>query len=169
MSRGDRPKGLRRRIIRVTAWTIRARVTRGSLVAIFNTDRTLLLVRSRTQDSRHWGLPGGFTRSKETHSQTARREVREETGLDIEIQPKDEVAHYIQPWAWHLDVLFRINLSVSPPKIVHGPEILEAQWCDISDPSVQPRLTPEATLALAILRDEGRWNGEELPFFYYYR
>jgi ADP-ribose pyrophosphatase YjhB (NUDIX family) len=46
-------------------------------------DRILLMKRS---DNRHWGLPGGYVEPGESVQTAARREVREETGFEIEIE-----------------------------------------------------------------------------------
>jgi ADP-ribose pyrophosphatase YjhB (NUDIX family) len=45
-------------------------------------DRILLMRRS---DNAHWGLPGGYVEPGESVETAAQREVREETGYEIEI------------------------------------------------------------------------------------
>jgi ADP-ribose pyrophosphatase YjhB (NUDIX family) len=45
-------------------------------------DRILLMRRS---DNQHWGLPGGYVEPGESVRNAAQREVREETGYEIEV------------------------------------------------------------------------------------
>jgi ADP-ribose pyrophosphatase YjhB (NUDIX family) len=53
----------------------------GAAVVVLDTDdRVLLLQRA---DTGGWGLPGGFMEPGESLEETARREVKEETGLDL--------------------------------------------------------------------------------------
>ena len=49
-------------------------------------ERRFLLIRNRR--SAHWGLPKGHIEQGESNEQTAIREVREETGIDIQILPE---------------------------------------------------------------------------------
>lgn len=51
-----------------------------SVLLIDQKNRILLLHRSDTKD---WGVPGGYMEIGETLEETARREVREETGLEL--------------------------------------------------------------------------------------
>ncbi len=53
----------------------------GALVIIFDESHHVLL-QHRTDDNT-WDIPGGFMELGETIEETARREVREETGLEI--------------------------------------------------------------------------------------
>ena len=53
----------------------------GAMVMIFDPQGRLLL--QHRSDDHTWDLPGGYMELGETTEETARREVREETGLEI--------------------------------------------------------------------------------------
>ena len=53
----------------------------GVAAVIFTNDRVLL---QRRDDTGHWGLPGGAVEPGESVRQALIREVREETGLEVE-------------------------------------------------------------------------------------
>lgn len=59
---------------------IRPLILPGSVVLILN-EKNELLLQHRTDGG--WGLPGGLMELGESLEETARREVKEETGLDI--------------------------------------------------------------------------------------
>jgi 8-oxo-dGTP pyrophosphatase MutT (NUDIX family) len=59
------------------------RIVPGAQVMVTDDDGRVLL--QRRADSGNWSAPGGVMDVGETLAQTAVREVREETGLDIEI------------------------------------------------------------------------------------
>jgi 8-oxo-dGTP diphosphatase len=65
---------------------LRARV--AAKAAIFRGEQILLLHRSlAASDPGVWDLPGGVVQEGESLSTAARREVREETGLDVRLGP----------------------------------------------------------------------------------
>jgi 8-oxo-dGTP pyrophosphatase MutT (NUDIX family) len=65
---------------------LRARAIAGT--AIFRGDRILLLHRSlHASNPGIWDLPGGQVETRESLPRAARRETREETGLDVRIGP----------------------------------------------------------------------------------
>jgi len=55
----------------------------GALV--FRGEKVLLVRRGKPPREGQWSIPGGIQRTGETVAEAARREVREETGLEIEI------------------------------------------------------------------------------------
>ena len=57
----------------------------GVGVVVFKDDRVLLVRRGKPPRQGRWSLPGGRQRLGEAVRETARREVREETGLEVEV------------------------------------------------------------------------------------
>ncbi len=57
----------------------------GVGVAVVEGGKVLLVQRGRSPGAGLWAVPGGKVELGETMRQTARREVREETGLEVEI------------------------------------------------------------------------------------
>ncbi len=59
--------------------------TRVSVV-VLNKENQILLVRHRKGNRRYWVLPGGRLEYGETFEECAVRELKEETGLDVEFE-----------------------------------------------------------------------------------
>lgn len=59
--------------------------TRVSVV-VFNKENKILLVRHRKGNRRYWVLPGGRLEYGESFEECAVRELKEETGLDVEFE-----------------------------------------------------------------------------------
>jgi ADP-ribose pyrophosphatase YjhB (NUDIX family) len=58
----------------------------GAIAVIFDENSRILLVRSTYQRFHPWGLPGGSLEYSERPEDAVLREVREETGLETEIE-----------------------------------------------------------------------------------
>jgi len=136
--------------IRIAAWLTRAKFTHGSLVIVHDSAHAILLVRQRLRERDCWGLPGGFLNLHEAPIDGARRELREETGLAVDSSALTKVAEYHQPWAWHYDHLFRIDLPDGhTTELVRPRANLELSGIGWYQPSQLPPLNRSARLALA--------------------
>ena len=94
-----------------------------AVAVIVETEAGLLLLRRAQHDQAHgkWILPGGHVDRGEVVTQAARREVCEETGLEVEISRLVGVYSYSgNPWV--LIVYSAMSLGGSPAP---GPEALE--------------------------------------------
>lgn len=58
----------------------------GVAAIVWHNDRVLLIQRGRPPRQHEWSLPGGRQELGETVAEAARREVREETGIDVDVR-----------------------------------------------------------------------------------
>jgi len=70
--------------------------TRVSVIVV-SKDRQILLVRHRKGNRQYWVLPGGRLEYGETFHECAVREMREETGLDVEVDDFVYLSEAIAP------------------------------------------------------------------------
>lgn len=102
----------------------------GVGIAILVGDRVLL---TRREDFEVWCLPGGSVEEGESLAQTAQREAREETGLEIRIERL--VGVYSRP-KWRDGGAHEIIFAASPIGGALSPdprEVIETGWFGIND------------------------------------
>lgn len=151
------PTSARRAIVRVLAPSF----TVGAICVIEREDGRMLLVH---QIYRHnWGLPGGLTKRRESIEDCARREVREEVGLRVELLGEPRVV--VDPVPRRIDVVFRARPEPDqdPDEAApRSPEIGAVRWVTLDE---RPELQHETLAALAawgLLDDELAEDGDEL-------
>ena len=117
----------------------------GAICVVERSDGHLLLVR-RSYRPGGWAFPGGLLRRGEEPADGARRELKEELGIDVDLDGLPVVV--IDPDMRRVDVVFTARLSPGssePERKPHSPEITDARWFP---PDGLPGLLPEATAAL---------------------
>lgn len=121
------------------------KIVSAACVFIRDNRGRLLLVRTRYTDALKWGLPGGGHQQNETLPQTAWRETKEETGLDVDIGRHMGVIERIEPsLALHLTM----HVFEAAPR---DPALLE---CDIFHPQPGEYVEDVAWFDRDRLRDE---------------
>lgn len=102
-----------------------ARYTVGVFGVIFDDQDRILLLHHVFRTRYPWGLPGGWVERREDPADGLRRELREETGLDIRIcQP---LLAELGNWPAHLDVAFLCECDGGETRL--SGEIIAARWC----------------------------------------
>jgi ADP-ribose pyrophosphatase YjhB (NUDIX family) len=112
------PPWARRKIIRVT----QQRFTVSAAAVIRNPDGKVLLLNHILRPSSGWGLPGGFLSSFEQPDEAIRRELREETGLELE----NVEMFRVRTIRNHVEILFTANPIGEAT--VKSREITELGW-----------------------------------------
>jgi mutator protein MutT len=99
------PKALRR-------WSIRATQARFTVTAaglVFNDQGEILLLKHLFRPGSGWGLPGGFIEAGEQPRDALLRELREETGLELEQIEIFETRTFKRPM--QIEIVFRCYAS----------------------------------------------------------
>ncbi len=123
----------------------------GGIVVRFESGQPSLVVgsRRRERDGRTWTLPKGTPNPGETREQTALREVREETGLEVRITgPLDSIEYwFVQSGTRiHKTVHYFLMEPVGGDLAAHDHEFDEVRW--ITFESAGSLLTFETERAL---------------------
>ena len=137
------PRPARRWLVRVGAPSY----TVGAACVIERDDGSILLVRLSYREG--WGLPGGLIERREDVADCARREVREEVDLAVELVGAPAVVVDSRPQ--RVDVVFRARPAdgVDPDRArPASAEIREARWFPAHE---LPTLQHEAVSALLAL------------------
>lgn len=91
----------------------------------------LLLIRHA--NGGYWSFPKGHVEEGETEIETATREVKEETGIDIMIDSSfREVVSYSPKKDTQKDVIYFLGMAKNSSPIPQPDEIAQVKWVEIS-------------------------------------
>ncbi|MEY7977484.1 NUDIX hydrolase [Streptomyces pilosus] len=122
-------------------WLLHAKFVVGVTGVVRDEEGRVLLLRHRMwPPGRQWGLPSGFARKGEDFRDTVVREVREETGLDVEV---GRLVMLNSGLRTRMEVAFEARLLGGELRLDPF-EILDARWCRPDDlpEGVQPVCGP---------------------------
>ena len=122
-----------------------AAVTRG------RTPRVLLIRRKHDPFAGAWALPGGFVDENEPLEQAARRELREETGVEVA-----DLAQLVtvgnpgrDPRGWTVSVVYLARLDRNAVTATAADDAAEADWFPLGK---LPELAFDHAAVLAVVR-----------------
>ena len=82
----------------------------------------------------HWGLPKGHMKASETEVETAIREVKEETNIDVEVNEKFRYTQIYSPKENVMkEVVFFLAKNVSDNGAPQLEEVNEVRWFNFDD------------------------------------
>lgn len=89
----------------------------------------VLLIYEKT--SKYWGFPKGHMEGEENELETAKREVKEEVGLDVEInQDKRYELHYITDNKIDKTTVLYIATPKNKKITMQESEVEKVEWCN---------------------------------------
>ena len=111
----------------------------GVGVAVIDSGRLLLVKRGRDPGKGLWAVPGGKVRRGEAMTEAARREVLEETGLEVEIGGVIWIGEHLSED--HHIVLIDFRGTVTGGTLRAADDADDARWVELSAAEEYP-LTP---------------------------
>lgn len=118
--------------------TTQQKFTVSAAAIITNDDGKVLLLNHVLRPFSGWGLPGGFLAAGEQPEEAIRREIREETGIELERLRMFR----IRTLERHVEMLF-VAIAQGEPA-VKSREILDLGWFEIGQlPEGTPRAQAE--------------------------
>jgi 8-oxo-dGTP pyrophosphatase MutT (NUDIX family) len=140
-------------------WFVRRPATHGAGVALWHGDKVLLI---HTSYRNCYALPGGFVQRGEPSEQAARRELREEVGVDLSGQALRLAWSGTLPFESRQDTvdIWEAPVETAPALHITGHEVIWAGWVHPSE-ALGRHLLPHVAIYLAGRRPVSGDTSEE--------
>ena len=102
-------------------WWLNAKYAVGVTAVIFNERGEVLFLEHAFRSRYPWALPGGWMERREQPLEAVAREVREETGLEIQVEDVLTARTFTRP---RMDVVYRCRVTGG----VLGPSFETPRW-----------------------------------------
>jgi ADP-ribose pyrophosphatase YjhB (NUDIX family) len=89
-------------------WWINAHFIVGAAAVVRDREGRVLVARHTYRRRTPWALPGGWVQRREDPETAIVREIREETGLEVEV---DEPLIVLRETPWHLTIVYAARLT----------------------------------------------------------
>ncbi|MBO8183192.1 MAG: NUDIX hydrolase [Archaeoglobus sp.] len=109
----------------------------GVGAVILEENRILLIKRASEPNKGLWSVPGGLVRLGERLEDALKREVKEETGLEVEVGDLAFVAEEIielEGIKYHY-IIIDFFASIKGGELRAGSDALDVRWFDLDDPN----------------------------------
>jgi 8-oxo-dGTP pyrophosphatase MutT (NUDIX family) len=120
--------------------TTRFQISAGGVVCRRDPAGEIEVALIATQEGNRWGLPKGLVEEGESLEETARREVREETGLEAEVLERLEPIEYWYWWdedgqkvRYHKKVYFFVMACRGGDITQHDFEVEKVRWFSVDE------------------------------------
>ena len=109
----------------------------GVGVLVFDKDRVLLVKREQEPGKGRWSIPGGLLELGELLKEGARRETKEETGIDVDVDDLLDVIDNIVVDEWDKVSYHYVLIDYLGHRIggtlVPGTDVKEARWATLEE------------------------------------
>jgi 8-oxo-dGTP diphosphatase len=122
-------------------------------ILIVQENKVILGKRSGEPGKGKWALPSGYVEFENDFLTAAVREVKEETGLEIEILSILNVQSAFLPPEYHFLSIFMLA-RVTGGKLSAGDDLEDVDWFPLSGPLPEMAFQPDADLIQAYLNGE---------------
>jgi 8-oxo-dGTP diphosphatase len=126
-----------------------ARVRDGASIAVFKDRKVLLVQRARAPFAGLWSLPGGQREGEETPREAARRELKEETGIEAEVEGVVDMVRISGDEGGSGGTTYRLTVFYGRPTggvLRPGGDALAAEWVHLDEVDARPMTEGTADL-----------------------
>lgn len=126
-----------------------ARVRDGASIAVFKDRKVLLVKRARPPFAGLWSLPGGKTEGEEAPREAARRELKEETGIEAEVEGVVDMVKIPRDEEDTGGTTYRLTVFYGRPTggiLKPGGDAVAAEWVHLDDVEALPMTEGTADL-----------------------